>query len=567
MSHRTWRGPEGGETAFDCCENRIADVTISAAASSAPPGSLIPPVGPIRGADIVFAVLPFSQVGPALDASTIAALASSLNITTSIAYLNRHFAWRIGHDFYDAVASQIPLDGLFADWIFRDLVFGFTDPLAYLEAVHTDGYIRSSHIPRAINAREIASKFIDDCVDAIPDRGVSTLFLVDTFAKRDAVAGQLMASLALAKRLKERTPAITIVLVSPSAEGEMGKALSELTFLDYVCETSAPEVIEGLVLRLAHGSLPASKSQNLDLLHQALSSDSSAGSRPMRRQLSLPIPDFDDYFALKYDGLGGDFHTIPMQTSRGCWWAERSHCGFCGLNGRSIKFQSKAPRDSLRELDHLVERYAVNHVELNDLIIDPNYLIEFFQVLSARRHHDLSIFCETRTSLSYDQLQTLSLAGVRELQAGIESLSQPTLRRIGKGTSVTTNIRFLEACKSLGVRCYWNYLHSTPGETAKELLSALPVISQSTPLQPPASFGPSRVARFSPYHKSPSRYGLVSARPRKYYSHVFSGSGLDLHSLAYYFDYDEPNIDIAERSRAITRMRRSIQVWQQDHAI
>ena len=30
-----------------------------------------------------------------------------------------------------------------------------------------------------------------------------------------------------------------------------------------------------------------------------------------------------------------------VETSRGCWWGERSHCTFCGLNGMGMTYRSK----------------------------------------------------------------------------------------------------------------------------------------------------------------------------------------------------------------------------------
>ena len=72
----------------------------------------------------------------------------------------------------------------------------------------------------------------------------------------------------------------------------------------------------------------------------------------------LPIPDYDDYF----EELQGSLYRaailpgLPVEMSRGCWWGQKSHCTFCGLNGGGMNYRSKAPEQVLEEIDALVDR-------------------------------------------------------------------------------------------------------------------------------------------------------------------------------------------------------------------
>ena len=45
--------------------------------------------------------------------------------------------------------------------------------------------------------------------------------------------------------------------------------------------------------------------------------------------------------------------TLLIETSRGCWWGERNHCTFCGLNGSSMSFDEMAPGRALELFDGL----------------------------------------------------------------------------------------------------------------------------------------------------------------------------------------------------------------------
>ena len=76
--------------------------------------------------------------------------------------------------------------------------------------------------------------------------------------------------------------------------------------------------------------------------------------RPIAHDLDIDEPyalDYDSYFA-DLDRMFPDYDVtsvIPFQTSRGCWWGEKSHCTFCGLNGKTMAFRlMKAARRSRR---------------------------------------------------------------------------------------------------------------------------------------------------------------------------------------------------------------------------
>ncbi len=150
--------------------------------------------------DVVFCVLPFSQLSPALDASTLATLLRSHGINSKVFYLNRHYAATIDQSFYNAAAAVTSLNGLLGDWVFRESAFGVMDDRAYLASLLSRGYLTARSIPQAIEARARVAPFLERCASQVNWEDVSVVCFVDTFAKRDAVSGQLMASLGLTAR-------------------------------------------------------------------------------------------------------------------------------------------------------------------------------------------------------------------------------------------------------------------------------------------------------------------------------------------------------------------------------
>ena len=48
---------------------------------------------------------------------------------------------------------------------------------------------------------------------------------------------------------------------------------------------------------------------------------------------------------------------LPVESSRGCWWGQKSHCTFCGLNGEGMRFRPRA-RSGVERVHELAARYG-----------------------------------------------------------------------------------------------------------------------------------------------------------------------------------------------------------------
>ncbi len=46
---------------------------------------------------------------------------------------------------------------------------------------------------------------------------------------------------------------------------------------------------------------------------------------------------------------------LTFETSRGCWWGERAHCTFCGLNGASMGYRAMKPDVALELVNSLFQ--------------------------------------------------------------------------------------------------------------------------------------------------------------------------------------------------------------------
>src|SRR5262249_16220836 len=155
-------------------------------------------------------------------------------------------------------------------------------------------------------------------------------------------------------------------------------------------------------------------------------------------------PIYDDFFdRLSHSPLRAELWpevAILFESSRGCWWGDKSHCTFCGLNSATMMFRSKPATRVFEEIMSLATRYGILDFVVVDDIIDLKHIRELLPLLSTA-DCDLHIFYETKANLKKEQLRAFYEAGVTAIQPGIESLSTPILQLMRKGVTALQNVR------------------------------------------------------------------------------------------------------------------------------
>ena len=408
--------------------------------------------------------------------------------------------------------------------------------------------------------------------------------MAEVAAREPSVVGftsmfhQTAASLALAERVKARLPETFVVFGGASCRGETGpELLRRFPFVDGVATGEGEAVLPELVRLRARGLRPDGVRGLLTAEHREGGERSigevderaaaeHAGGRPLVDLDSLPLPDYDDYFArLAGSELNGTFTPrLPFETSRGCWWGERRRCVFCGQASGSLTYRRKSGERSLTELEGLARRHPDSPVIVTDEIVSPRAFRDFFPQVPARVPGLLVLYLEVRPGLSKDQLRLLAQAGVRRLEAGVENLSTSVLKLMRKGTTGLQGVELLKWARELGIEVVWNYLWGLPGEDAAEYERVAGLIPLITHLQPPNSVGTVRVDRFSPLHEDPDRFGIGDLRPYPAYGYVYDLPPESLSRLAYYFAFEatgQPDVD-----RYAAPLAEGIARWKEVHA-
>jgi ribosomal peptide maturation radical SAM protein 1 len=275
---------------------------------------------------------------------------------------------------------------------------------------------------------------------------------------------------------------------------------------------------------------------------------------------ALPYPEFEGYFAdLRASRLAGIFDAhLVFETSRGCWWGAKHHCTFCGLNGDTMAFRSKAADRAFAEIKHLTEKYAAKKLGCVDNILDMRYIDTLFPRL-AEANYQLDIFYEVKANLRFAQLEKMRCAGVTQIQPGIETFSDQVLKLMDKGCTGLQNIQLLRWCEELGIGVAWNILAGFPDEDANEYQKMAALVPLLTHLAPPCSCGLVRLDRFSPFHTRADKFGFKKMRPARAYYYVFPFDRQEISRIAYYFDFDYG--DGRDPQAYLSPIQREVQHW------
>jgi ribosomal peptide maturation radical SAM protein 1 len=503
--------------------------------------------------EVLLVTAPFAAtVRSSLGLSLLRAALARRDVPARILYLNLRFAGRIGCELYDEIAEGSEQTLLLGDWIFSPALFRDSAP-------DSGSYAREFLEPsygvtriRALRAAQRAAR------SAIDEWAAEIVAREPAFVGFTSVVQQHVAALALARRIKELRPETFVAIGGPNCEGVMGmETARQFPFLDAVVSGEGDEVIVDLVER-AHAGRSVDDLPGVWTAARAERGEDAGHARRIASMDALPVPQYEDYLE-DYSRIGSPLPPqLLFETSRGCWWGEKLHCTFCGLNGGAMAFRSKSPERAIAEIVELSSRHPGLMLQAADNILDMRYFGDVLPEL-ARRRLGTELFYETKSNLKKEQLRAMRDAGVLRFQPGVESLSSEVLRRMRKGVTGMQNVQLLKWSKELGLRPIWFVIYGFPGESEREyrqMARAMPLLAH---LPAPLGTGPLRVHRFSPNFDRPESLGFTNVRPAAAYRQVYPFAEDVLRNLAYTFDHDYAEPWTARR--AIPRLERAALRW------
>ncbi len=510
-------------------------------------------------ARIALVNMPFGfHIYPSIQLGTVSTLLKSHGHEVDSFYLNLQFAHQIDLGVYKQLCEERFLIG---EWLFSHLLFG-DSPKNRDYPVHFESHLKN--ISRNIDRPEsflpdvkskMVPEFLNWAVESVDWSRFDAVGFTSTF-------NQNIASVTLAKLIKEKYPSVKILFGGSNFDSEMGlEYFRAFDWIDYVVSGEAEHVLPALVESFeTGGSVPKGVVHRLD--GEICFEENLENFADFKK---YGPPDYDDYFSqLKEIDAHSPLLDNPIilyETARGCWWGEKHHCTFCGLNASTMEFRSRSSEQALAELAELSRRYDTYRFRLVDNILEREYVDGVFGKL-AEKNLDLEFFIEVKSNLTKDQIRKLAHGGVNVVQPGIESFSANTLKEMDKGVRPQQNVFFLKWALYYGMDVTWSILSGFPQETDEDYRRQIDLIQSITHLQPPISVGDIWLERFSPYYTRPDQYGVRITGPGEAYPYVYDGERLDLMKVAYDFEFEtERKIDPA----LVAELRETVAEWKGRH--
>jgi len=306
------------------------------------------------------------------------------SVRTEIFYLNHAFAELFGFDEHFEIAATVNSSnrGL-GDWIFRQAAFPTApdNSLEYFRRYFPHDNEDSRRL-RALVAR-VRPK-LDHFIEEIIDR-----YRLDTFdiVGFTSMFSQTVPSLAVARHIRNRNPAVILVMGGANCEAPMGPELvKNVDWLDYVFSGPALKSFPLFVRLCLDGE--RERVGEVAGIFSKTNAATVRGEAVIGEEL-----DIDDVIELDYqpfiDLVKQSWPerqpriTLPFETSRGCWWGERAHCTFCGLNGMTMAYRAMQPERALDMIRSLFSYDNVDRLICVDNIMPKNYLKSVFPFLKT----------------------------------------------------------------------------------------------------------------------------------------------------------------------------------------
>ncbi|MFI9586804.1 RiPP maturation radical SAM C-methyltransferase [Streptomyces sp. NPDC052236] len=442
------------------------------------------------------------------------------------------------------------------DWVFSSALYD--DPMwrddEFLKVM--TGKLKKSRMQMTRDLHRVVPEFVEMIAERIVASAPDVVGFTSTFQ-------QNTAALAAARQVKRLAPHIVTVMGGANCDAEQGAAVHRnFPFVDYVIRGEGEAAFPQLLTALGDGSDVTAVS---GLCHRAADGSSTVNpmaTSPLPPATILP-PDYSGYFERLAASIARNWvePKLVVEGARGCWWGEKHHCTFCGLNGSFMQYRSKSPDAFYEEIMDLARRHRVLDMYLVDNILDMGYLTTVLpRIIDSG--YDLRLHIEIKANMRRSQLRTLSDAGMIYVQPGIESLNNRVLDLMDKGVSGCQNVRMLRDGAETGLSVAWNYLHGFPGETAEDYEPVIEQLPALEHLDPPVDLS-ARIAieRFSPYFNRPE-LGFSGLRPEEHYRFTYDLPESELYDLAYVFE--APARGIGEPT--VTALNDGLRAWKKHHA-
>lgn len=507
--------------------------------------------------------MPWGSVDvPSLALGILRATACRAGHDVAVRYANLDFVdWMVARTDFELAEYQYFSESSYfqgaGDWVFSSALYDQEWEFDSFSRLLADAGSQPAEIALTARLHRLVPDFVRELVTELDAARPDIVGFTTTFQ-------QNAASLAAARLLKQRRPSVLTVFGGANCDGAQGAALHRnFRFLDYVVRGEGELAFPRLLDAIGSGAPTLSDVPGLCWRDATgVSQVNPMSSRPLPPG-EIVSPDYDGYLDRLNESAAAEWVApkLVVEGSRGCWWGEKHHCTFCGLNGSFMQFRSKSPGRFLDEVLDLAQRHQLLDFIVVDNILDMGYFETVLQRL-AESEYDIRLHFEVKANLRRHHFQRLRDAGAVQVQPGVENLSTHVLRLMDKGVTGCQNVRALRDAQSAGVTSSWNYLYGFPGETAEDYTDVIAQLPMLHHLEPPIGAARIAIERFSPYFDRPE-LGFPTLEPAPQYREIYQLPDEELADLAYIFTTVSQGIDRVQA----TALDEAIATWRAEYPL
>jgi len=338
--------------------------------------------------------------------------------------------------------------------------------------------------------------------------------------------GQLMPSLAIAKKIKERWPEKKIVFGGSRTIGDLGiGVLKAFPYIDFIVSGDGEIALYRLAVDYSHyQSIPG-------LIYRSGNEIIWNRSDLMIDINNLPIPTYEQFYkdlAETPEQIKQYFThfrgRLPIEISRGCWW---NKCTFCNLNIQHQHYREKHIDKIIEEIKTLQERYKMLRFQIiGNTLPKENYRLFLEKIIQLEK--PFTFFAEARAGqLTSEDYTLLREAGFTEIQTGIESFSSHYLKKMNKGTRVIDNIAALKFCMENGIVNKYNLIVNYPNEEPIDFEETKKTINIIKSYLDPPQLCSLRVFYGSPIQQHPEQFNIEALEITEFDKIMYSSEVLE----------------------------------------
>ncbi len=228
----------------------------------------------------------------------------------------------------------------------------------------------------------------------------------------------------------------------------------------------------------------------------------------------LALPDYDEYFATLRRACADEkvyaaFRAetpVLVEGSRGCF----GKCDFCALSRTWRGYRRRSGEQVARDTLALTRKYHTARVMFVDNVCS-TWAGDYARTLVQAGIRQKS-FMELRANYPEQFWTLLALAGVQSVQVGVEALSSPLLKAIGKGTTVLQNLAVQKYLAELGMWPNNHLITHHPASTLSDIRETRRILDLVS------HWGPFRPTQFelmagSPFYRGLSQTQRLALKP------------------------------------------------------